>query len=259
MSIILFALIATTFTWGITALGAGTVVFFNGNNDKLYKLMLGFASGVMISASFWSLLLPSIEKGEEIFGNFGGVFSTLGFIIGGIFLYLINKTINCFEKNRDVTKQSKNKQLLMMIISITIHNIPEGLAVGVAFGSLKDNFSQAELISAIMLAVGIGIQNFPEGAAVSIPLRTFGYSKSKSFLIGQASALVEPVFGVLGAILVSLFEIVLPISLSFAAGCMIYVVSKELISECNRDFNENYPTMAIIFGFSVMMVLDIMV
>ena len=260
---VIMALIATLGTWLVTALGATSVVFFASHNQKLLNFMLGFASGVMIAASFWSLLQPAIERAEQISILPPYFVATTGFLLGALFIYLSDKVISFARKGMNKSKETENDRLnriVMLILSITLHNIPEGLAVGVAFGALQDGFTQEKLMCAISVAVGIGLQNFPEGAAVSVPLRRDGYSRKKSFLIGQASGMVEPIAGVIGALLVVYVEAILPYALSFAAGAMILVAVHELIPECQGNQKEQpyFATMGIIFGFAVMMLLDVM-
>lgn len=258
------ALIATLGTWFVTALGAATVVFFRTPNLKLLNLMLGFASGVMIAASFWSLLQPAIERAEISSPLPAYIVATIGFLLGAVFMWVSDKIVTLAQRNTETTSMKRNERIsriIMLTLSITLHNIPEGLAVGVAFGALsKGNVSTEALLGAISVAVGIGLQNFPEGAAVSIPLRREGYSRRKSFFIGQASAMVEPVAGVLGALLVVHMETFLPYALSFAAGAMILVAVHELIPECQKN-QQSQPytaTMGIILGFATMMFLDVM-
>lgn len=261
---VLYAFAATLGTWFVTALGAATVVLFSSPNPKLLNLMLGFASGVMIAASFWSLLQPAIERAETVSTLPAYFVATVGFLLGAIFMWCTDKIVTKTRKGADSTNGKhfeKINRIFMLTLSITLHNIPEGLAVGVAFGALsKNGYSAEALLGAISVAIGIGLQNFPEGAAVSIPLRREGFSRRKSFLIGQASALVEPVAGVLGAMLVVYVESILPYALSFAAGAMILVAVHELIPECQRNQQtEAYTaTMGIIFGFATMMLLDVM-
>lgn len=261
---VLLALIATLGTWFITALGAALVVFFSSPKPKIFNLMLGFASGVMIAASFWSLLQPAVERAETVSALPACLVATVGFISGALFMWISDKIVTYTRKNADNTEgkhSDKINRIIMLTLSITLHNIPEGLAVGVAFGALSKNGASPEaLFGAISVAVGIGLQNFPEGAAVSIPLRREGYSRRKSFLIGQASAMVEPVAGVLGAMLVVYIEAILPYALSFAAGAMILVAVHELIPECQRNkHSEPYTaTMGIVAGFATMMLLDVM-
>ena len=260
---IIMVLAATLGTWFVTALGAATVVFFTSPNPKSLNIMLGFASGVMIAASFWSLLQPAIERAEAASSLPAYLVATLGFLSGAFFMWTSDKVVSLSRRKADSTQGQPNERLhriIMLILSITLHNIPEGLAVGVAFGALGSGYSTEDLMGAVSVAVGIGLQNFPEGAAVSVPLRREGYSRKKSFLYGQASGMVEPVAGVLGAWLVVYVEAILPYALSFAAGAMILVAVHELIPECQRN-QEGRPylaTMGIVLGFAVMMLLDVM-
>ncbi len=263
-SFVIMALIATLGTWFVTALGAAIVVFFKSPNLKWLNTMLGFASGVMIAASFWSLLQPAIERAEAS-SNLPAYFvATVGFLLGALFMWISDKTVSLARKKANNTPSEHNERLhriIMLILSITLHNIPEGLAVGVAFGVLQSSGPTAEnLMGAISVAVGIGLQNYPEGAAVSVPLRREGYSRKKSFLLGQASGMVEPIAGVIGALLVVYVETILPYALSFAAGAMILVAVHELIPECqsNQSAHPYSATMGIVLGFAVMMLLDVM-
>ncbi len=258
------ALVATLGTWLLTALGAGAVVFFKAPNPKALNIMLGFASGVMIAASFWSLLQPAIERAEASSNMPAYLVATIGFLLGALFIWVSDKIVNLARKKADGAQGKSNERLnriIMLVLSITLHNIPEGLAVGVAFGALQGGgYTPEGLMGAISVAVGIGLQNFPEGAAVSVPLRREGYSRKKSFLLGQASGMVEPIAGVIGALLVVYIEAILPFALSFAAGAMILVAVHELIPECQRNQAEQpyLATMGIILGFAVMMLLDVM-
>ena len=252
---ILQALIATTFTWGITLLGALVVCFFKEVNKKALNTILGFSAGVMIAASFWSLLLPSIELSEEL-GYVAWGLPALGFILGGLFVLLSDKFLDKTLSDKNSIKKDSLKRSILLVSAITLHNIPEGMSIGVAFGGISSGVSGMTLIGAIMLAVGIGIQNFPEGAAVSLPLRKEGFSRKKSFFIGQASALVEPISAVIGVILVLAVRSILPILLSFAAGAMITVASRELLPESISE-NKNLSTLGLISGFVLMMVLDV--
>ena len=261
---VILALIATLGTWFVTALGAATVAFFKSPNPKILNLMLGFASGVMIAASFWSLLQPAIERAQTISSLPAYFVATTGFIFGAAFMWISDKTVS-FARSKLNTSQEKSSErlnrIIMLILSITLHNIPEGLAVGVAFGALKETgFSTESLMGAITIAIGIGLQNFPEGAAVSLPLRREGYSRKKSFFFGQSSGMVEPLAGVIGALLVVYVEKILPYALSFAAGAMILVAVHELIPECQKNQSKNpyFSTTGIISGFAVMMLLDVM-
>lgn len=255
------AFYATLFTWFLTALGAGVVFFFRTINRKVLDAMLGFAAGVMIAASFWSLLAPAIEMAE----NFGNVPSwvpaTVGFLTGGIFLWIVDKILPHLhlgfpDDEAEGIKTSWQRSVLL-VLAITLHNIPEGLAVGVAFGALAADLPSATLAGAVALAIGIGIQNFPEGAAVSVPLRREGFSRFKSFWYGQMSGVVEPIAGVIGAVAVIYMRPILPYALSFAAGAMIYVVVEELIPESQLEKNTDVATMGAMFGFAVMMTLDV--
>ena len=211
--------------------------------------MLGFAAGVMIAASFFSLLSPAIETSESL-NLIPWLTVTIGFMSGGILLFISDKIFNKLLSK-------KNKRILMLISSITIHNIPEGLAVGIAFGSVFYGLEGATTISAILLAIGIGLQNFPEGSAISLPLLREGYSKKRAFFYGQLSAIVEPIFGVLGAILVLKAKLLLPFFLSFAAGAMIYVVVSELIPESQSNEKKEIMAFFTIIGFTIMMILDV--
>ena len=254
------AFLATCFTWGITALGASLVIFFKKINKNVMDAMLGFAAGVMIAASFWSLLSPGIEMAENLKLN-SSLVAVLGFMLGGGLLFigdkLFDKLNKKFRKNKNNSDSSNFKRSLMLIFSITLHNIPEGLAVGVAFGSLAYGLEGATLSSSLMLALGIGLQNFPEGTAVSVPLRREGYSRGKSFFYGQLSGIVEPISAVLGALLVIKVQYLLPYFLCFAAGAMIYVVVQELIPESQSNKKKNLMALFTLIGFSIMMFLDV--
>lgn len=260
---VLMALLATLGTWFVTALGAAIVIFFKTPNQKGLNIMLGFASGVMIAASFWSLLQPAIERAKLTSDTPAYLVATIGFIFGALFMWASDKIVTFARKKTDNIQEKTNERMhriIMLILSITLHNIPEGLAVGVAFGALKDGYTAENLMAAISVAVGIGLQNFPEGAAVSVPLRREGYSRKKSFLLGQSSGMVEPIAGVVGALLVVYVETILPYALSFAAGAMILVAVHELIPECqkNQKAQPYLATMGIVMGFAVMMLLDVM-
>jgi len=257
---IIQALLATLFTWGVTAVGSLLVFFFKNVNKKVLDIMMGFAAGVMIAASFWSLLAPAIEMAEGS-GAKPWLPPVIGFMSGGIFLRLIDKVlphlhVGFADEEAEGIKTSWKRSVLL-VLAITLHNIPEGLAVGVAFGALSANLPSASLTGAIALAIGIGLQNFPEGAAVSLPLRREGYSRTKSFLYGQFSGMVEPVAGVLGALLVTIASSILPYALSFAAGAMIFVVVEELIPESQLGKNTDIATLGTMLGFTVMMFLDV--
>jgi zinc transporter, ZIP family len=258
------AFIATLFTWGVTALGASLVFFFKSINKNVLNGMLGFAAGVMIAASFWSLLAPGIELAEEL-GQVAFITAAIGFLAGGGFLYLVDKLLPHLHMGLDKTKAEGIKttwqRSVLLVLAITLHNIPEGLAVGVAFGAVAAGTgTSATFAGAVALAIGIGLQNFPEGAAVSIPLRREGFSRKKAFLYGQASGIVEPIAGVLGALAVIRIQPILPYALAFAAGAMIYVVVEELIPEAQREeggSKTDIATIGAMVGFAVMMVLDV--
>jgi ZIP family zinc transporter len=280
---IFFALAATIGTWLATALGSASVFFFRRQQKRILNLLLGFAAGVMLSASFWSLLQPAVELSSEL-GIYPNISVTLGFTTGLLFIWGIDKivsrasvfsnyyststlpgsisNISSIEPSREIVQSSNPiKRSLLLILAITLHNIPEGLAVGVAFGAAKNSETPtATLISAGILALGIALQNLPEGAAVSLPLHRDGISRAKSFFIGQASGIVEPIAGVLGALLVSQMSNLLPFALSFAAGAMILVTIHELLPESQSD-NSIPPyviTFSIIGGFVLMMSLDLL-
>jgi ZIP family zinc transporter len=260
--VVLQALIATLFTYGMTALGAGTVFFFKDINRKVLDGMLGFAAGVMIAASFFSLLSPALEMAETAYAASRGfppwAAVAIGFILGGFFLRLADLFLphhHVGAQEDEGIKTSWGRSVLL-VLAITLHNIPEGLAVGVGFGAVSIN-PGAGIAGAISLALGIGLQNFPEGAAVSIPLRREGMSRLKSFWIGQASGIVEPIAGVLGAALILSMQAILPYALSFAAGAMIFVVAEELIPEAYKEGNDHIATTGIIIGFTLMMAMDV--
>ena len=267
------ALLAGLFTWGLTAFGAGLVFFFSASNRKILDMTLGFTGGVMIAASFWSLLSPSIEY-VEMQNEMGlssmpsWVAPAIGFFLGALFLYGLDKIIphlHLFAKREEAEGMSTNwRKTILLVLAIALHNIPEGLAVGVAFGALSspeimglDNNTVFTMGSAIALAIGIGIQNFPEGFAVSMPLRRQGVSKWKSWQWGQLSAIVEPIFAVIGALIVIQVLPILPYALAFAAGAMIFIVVEEVIPESQRGGHTDLATMGLIAGFIVMMTLDV--
>ena len=260
-NVVLLAFFATLGTWGVTALGAATVVFFKKTNQKVLNLMLGFAAGVMIAASFWSLLQPAIERAKDCLKTPAFIIVSAGFLCGAMFMWVTDKIVNKARKGvGGCNSDDKLGRIILLVLSITLHNIPEGLAVGVAFGALSGTKTTPEAVmGAITIALGIGLQNFPEGAAVSLPLRREGYNRAKSFLIGQASGLVEPIFGVIGACLVVYIKRILPFTLSFAAGAMILVAVHELIPECqqNQKASPYFATMGIVFGFAIMMLSDV--
>jgi ZIP family zinc transporter len=257
---ILAALYATLFTWGLTAAGAALVFLFKGMNRAVLDGMLGFTGGVMVAASFWSLLAPGIEmsSGE---GFVKVIPAAVGFLLGAAFIFGLDKVlphlhINFRESEKEGIKTPWHKTTLLTL-AITMHNIPEGLAVGVLFGGVAAGFDGATIGGAVALAIGIGLQNFPEGFAVAMPLRRQGLSRAKSFMYGQASALVEPIAAVLGAWAVLTFQPILPYALSFAAGAMIFVVVEEVIPETQQDKYTDIATMGFVGGFIVMMILDV--
>jgi len=254
------ALFGTFFTWGVTALGAGGVFLSKEINRKILDGMLGFAAGVMIAASYWSLLAPAIEISESL-GIPSFIPPAVGFLLGGIVLWLIDRLIphlhlNLPDSEKEGIKTSWQRSILL-ILAITIHNIPEGMAVGVAFGAAAAGIPGADIASAVALALGIGIQNFPEGLAISAPLKREGLSNAKSWWYGQLSAIVEPIGAVIGAAAVIMMRQVLPYALAFAAGAMIYVVIEELIPEAEAGSNTDIATGGAMLGFTVMMILDV--
>ncbi|NPV93137.1 MAG: ZIP family metal transporter [Firmicutes bacterium] len=244
----------------MTAMGAGLVFFFKSIDRKVLDTMLGFAAGIMIAASFWSLLAPAIEMSEAA-GKNPWLGPVVGFLAGGVFLKLADSLVPHIHPGMPADKpegvRTSWRRSVLLVTAITLHNIPEGLAVGVAFGAVASDLPSATLTGAVALALGIGLQNFPEGAAVSIPLRREGLSRIKSFWYGQISGLVEPVAGVIGAAAVSTMRNLLPYALSFAAGAMIYVVVEELIPEAQSSGDSDLATMGAILGFALMMMLDV--
>jgi ZIP family zinc transporter len=254
------ALLATGFTWFMTLLGAGVAFFGKDVSRRLLDTMLGFAAGVMVAASYWSLLAPALEMAE---GRWlpAWVPAAVGFLLGGAVLRGVDMILPHLHPGLAVNEaegiHTHWRQTTLLVLAITLHNIPEGLAVGVAFGAAAAGFPEATLAGAMTLALGIGIQNFPEGLAVAAPLRRAGYSRRKSFWVGQASGLVEPIAGVLGAAAVLLFQAMLPYALAFAAGAMIFVVVEELIPESQNSGNGDWATMGVMLGFTIMMILDV--
>lgn len=255
------ALCATLFTWFLTALGASLVFGFKSINRRVLDSLLGFAAGVMIAASYWSLLAPAIDMAEAD-GTPAWLPAAVGFLLGGIFLWAVDKVLPHLHIGYPMEEaegiKTKWQRSVLLVLAITLHNIPEGLAVGVAFGAIAANIPSASLAGAVALAIGIGIQNFPEGLAVSAPLRREGMGRMKSFLYGQASGIVEPIAGVLGAAAVIFIRPILPYALAFAAGAMIYVVVEELIPEAQLDKRDTHlATFGVMLGFTVMMILDV--
>ena len=255
---ILAALYATTFTWLVTAAGASLVFFFKTMNRAVLDGMLGFTGGVMVAASYWSLLAPAIEMSEGE-GFTKVIPAASGFLMGALFLFALDKTLPHLHINFKETEGIKSpwQRTTLLVLAITLHNIPEGLAVGVLFGGVAAGIPEASIAGAVTLAIGIGIQNFPEGIAVSMPLRRMGMSRRKSFMYGQSSAIVEPIAGVLGALAVTFFTPILPYALAFAAGAMIFVVVEEVIPETQQDNHTDIATLGFIAGFIVMMSLDV--
>jgi ZIP family zinc transporter len=252
------ALLATIFTWAMTALGASIVFFFKTMNRVFLDGMLGFTGGVMIAASIFSLILPAISMSEDE-GIMKAVPACIGVVAGALFLFFLDKIMPHLHLNFKEVEGVKSpwQKTTLLVLAITLHNIPEGLAVGVLFGGVAAGVPEATIAGAVILAIAIGIQNFPEGIAVAVPLRRMGMSRRKSFLYGQSSALVEPVAGVLGAFAVTFFMPILPYALAFAAGAMIFVVVEEVIPESQQDKNTDIATMGFIGGFVVMMLLDV--
>jgi zinc transporter, ZIP family len=260
LSPVLQALLATIFTWFMTAIGASFVFFMKTMSRKVLDLMLGFAAGVMIAASVWSLLIPAMEF-AEVDGLPAWMPALVGFALGGLFLFVVDRILphlhpGLSSEHTEGIHVSWNRTALLLA-AITLHNIPEGLAVGVAFGAAAMEGSSTSLAAAVALAIGIGIQNLPEGTAVSMPLRGTGMSRRKSFFYGQLSAVVEPVAAVIGAALVVLAQPILPYTLAFAAGAMIYVVVEEVIPESQGNNNTDLATGGAMAGFAIMMVLDV--
>jgi len=254
------ALFATLFTYFVTAAGASLVFFFKTVKKEVLDMMLGFGAGVMIAASFWSLLAPAIDI-AEINGNTPWVPPLIGFLLGASSLLIIDIFLPHLHADNEYKHlegvQTGWHRSILLVLAITLHNIPEGLAIGVAFGAAKLGLAGATLYGAIALAIGIGLQNFPEGAAVSVPLRREGLSRRKSFWYGQLSGVVEPIAGIIGAVLVITMRNILPYALSFAAGAMIYVVVEELIPESKSNKEAKIATIGAILGFAIMMTLDV--
>jgi ZIP family zinc transporter len=257
---IIQALLATLFTWALTAAGAAMVFFFRNIKESVMNATLGFAAGVMIAASFWSLLAPAIEISESMFAH-SWMPAIIGFLAGGAFLFAVDKTLPHMHldmKNNEAEGISTHWQRsVLLVLAITLHNFPEGLAVGVAFGAAAVGLPEASLAGAVALALGIGIQNFPEGVAVSAPLRREGMKVGKAFWYGQLSGVIEPIAGVIGAAAAIFMRPILPFVLAFAAGAMIYVVVEELIPESQNGRHSDLATIGTMIGFAVMMVLDV--
>ena len=259
MNTLFITVFGIIFTFLMTMLGSGVVFFFkNKESEKASNFFLGFAGGVMIAASIWSLLIPALEQSQN-FGAWQFVPAVVGFMFGGLFLVVLDKIIPNFQPNN--AKNAENgasfARLIKLFLAITIHNIPEGLAVGFAFGVAQTANSPAAFMTALGLAVGIGIQNFPEGTAVALPIKTMTGSKTKAFLYGTASGAVEPLFALAGYFLASTIQIVQPWILSFAAGTMIFVVTEEIIPEAKIKNHPHFGTWGVMIGFAFMMILDV--
>lgn len=259
LSPVMQAFLATLFTWGMTALGAALVFGAKSVPKKFLNAMLGFAGGVMIAASFWSLLAPAIDLSA------GGPLPEwlpplIGFLLGGVFLRSLDVVLPHLHPGMKISEaegvETRWRRSVLLVSAITLHNIPEGLAIGVAFGAVATGTTGATLGAAIALAIGIGLQNFPEGTAVSMPLRRDGMSRRKSFFYGQLSGAVEPVAAVVGAAAVIVAQPILPYALAFAAGAMIFVVAEELIPEAKRG-SPDIAAISLMVGFAVMMTLDV--
>lgn len=250
------ALLAGMFTWFVTLLGASVVFFFKDVNDDFMDAMLGFSAGVMIAASFFSLIEPAIEMANSL-GMISFIVVSVGFLLGAFLIFLGDKVYSLLESKRKRYTSDSKKRCMMLITSITLHNIPEGLVIGVGFGSLLYHITGSSLVASLSLALGIGIQNFPEGSAVSLPLRREGYSRFKAFFIGQLSAIVEPISALIGALLVMKIKVLLPYLLSMAAGAMFFVVISDLVPESQKNKRKNLMTIVTLLGFTVMMLLDV--
>jgi zinc transporter, ZIP family len=257
---VLQAFVATVFTWGLTAVGAGAVFFFREVSRKALDTALGFTAGVMIAASFWSLLNPAIDMAEEM-GMVKWLPALIGFIAGALSMRLVDfilPHVHLFGRMTDAEGVKTSwRRATLLVLAITLHNIPEGLAIGVAFGAVGAGYEAATIGGAIALAIGIGIQNCPEGTAVSVPLRREGMSRAKAWWYGQLSAVVEPAAAVAGALAVTMMRPMLPYALAFAAGAMIFVVVEEVIPESHSGGNGDRATIGAIAGFAVMMTLDV--
>lgn len=254
-------ILATLFTWGMTALGSALVFTTKTFNQKFLDGMLGFAGGVMIAASFWSLLSPALEMAETQ-SLPAWIPVSIGFLLGGAFIASIDKLLPHLHPNAPMSqaegiRPKQRKRSTLLVLAITLHNIPEGLAIGVSFGAVAMGSPSASLAGALALAIGIGIQNIPEGAAVSMPLLRDGYTRRKSFMFGQFSGMVEPISAVIGFLAVSFIEPILPLALAFAAGAMIFVVTEEVIPSSQEEGNKDLAVMSLMIGFTIMMILDV--
>lgn len=260
LSPIILALLAGIFTWGLTAFGASLVFLFKNVSRKILDTALGFAAGVMIAASFWSLLDPAIEMSQKM-AIPSWIPPALGFILGALFLRLIDMILPHLHFQSPINEaegiKTSFRRSTLLVLAVTLHNIPEGLAIGVSFGAHSIEPTAVSLLSSIVLAFGIGIQNIPEGFAISMPLRGEGFSKGKSFFYGQLSGIFEPIFAVVGVLLVNIMQNFLPYALGFAAGAMIFITAEELIPESQRNGNSDIATAGLILGFTLMMILDV--
>ncbi len=260
LSPIILALLAGIFTWGLTAFGASLVFLFRNVSRKIHDTALGFAAGVMIAASFWSLLDPAIEMSQKM-AIPSWIPPALGFILGALFLRLIDMILPHLHFQSPINEaegiKTSFRRSTLLVLAVTLHNIPEGLAIGVSFGAHAIEPTAVSLLSSIVLAFGIGIQNIPEGFAISMPLRGEGFSKGKSFFYGQLSGIFEPIFAVVGVLLVNIMQNFLPYALGFAAGAMIFITAEELIPESQRNGNSDIATAGLILGFTLMMILDV--
>ncbi len=258
---IIQAAIATIFTWLVTLSGSALVFCFKNLKREILDSMLGFGAGVMIAASFWSLITPSIELCATL-GYNKWMMPAFGFLCGGLFIVGASKLMDRYsfesfiDKSKNKTSSDTIRRSILLVLAVTLHNIPEGFAIGVSFGGAALNIPGLELVGAISLAIGIGLQNFPEGAAVSLPLYREGFSKKRSFMYGQLSAIVEPIAGVIGAYSVVTVRFLLPFLCTFAAGAMIGIVAAELIPESAHK-SKNLATFGVILGFILMMILDV--
>lgn len=261
LSPVIQATLAGIFTWLMTAFGSALVFLFHEVNEKLLAIMNGFAAGVMVAASYWSLLAPSIDYADQNgYGVWSFVPAVVGFLLGGVFLRVVDGVVPHLHKRSEGEEETEGmpstlSSTALLFLAVTIHNIPEGLAIGVAFGAAGEGASS--ITSAIVLALGIGLQNFPEGAALSMPIRAEGNTKSHAFNMGQSSALVEIGAALIGALLVSQMTVILPYALAFAAGAMIFVCVEELIPNSQNNGNSEVATMAFMIGFAIMMTLDV--
>lgn len=260
LSAVNMALLVGIFTWGLTAVGASLVFLFKNVSRKILDTALGFAAGVMIAASFWSLLDPAIEMSQQLVVP-SWIPPAMGFVLGALFLRIIDMLLPHLHFHASINGaegiKTSFRRSTLLVLAVTLHNIPEGLAIGVSFGAHGIEPSSVTLLSSIVLALGIGIQNIPEGLAISMPLRAEGFSKCKSFLYGQLSGVFEPVFAVLGVIFVNIMQDFLPYTLGFAAGAMIFITAEELIPESQRSGNSDLATAGLIIGFTLMMILDV--